>query len=106
MKRAWRWPLALLAPILLLSNGLADLGDIPFTRKATSGDTPTAVFPHAVHRAQFKCYVCHDALFRMQSGANRVTMDAISQGKFCGACHDGKTAFPVAFETCGRCHRE
>ena len=82
-------------------------GDIVFQRKAGSDQsTPPAQFPHWAHRIRFKCYVCHDAIFQMKAGANPVSMDAIFEGKFCGTCHDGKTAFAVGFETCQRCHRE
>lgn len=87
--------------------GAAVEGDIVFQRKGGGErELPPAVFPHWVHRIRFKCYVCHDAIFKMKAGANRVTMDAIQEGKFCGVCHDGKTAFSVSFETCSRCHRE
>ena len=82
-------------------------GDIVFTRPGGAAiDTPSATFPHWIHRTQFKCYVCHDGIFEMRAGSAPVTMDAIGQGKYCGACHDGKTAFAVAFETCTRCHRQ
>jgi len=87
--------------------GAAVEGDIVFQRKgAGDKDTPLAQFPHWAHRIRFKCYVCHDAIFQMKAGTNPVSMDAIFEGKFCGACHDGKTAFAVGFETCQRCHRE
>ena len=82
-------------------------GDIVFKRQAGEDkETPPALFPHWVHRIRFKCYVCHDAIFQMKAGANPVTMDAIMDGKSCGICHDGKTAFAVDFDTCSRCHRE
>ena len=81
-------------------------GDIVFKRRGEmSVEIPPALFPHWVHRTRFRCYVCHTAIFEMKAGANPVTMDAIGQGKFCGACHNGKTAFAPAFETCIRCHR-
>jgi len=85
------------------------LGDLVFERKGEvegSASFPPAVFPHWVHRARFRCYVCHPARFEMQQGANAVTMDAIRQGQFCGACHDGKVAFNVSFQNCTRCHRK
>lgn len=82
-------------------------GDITFSRRAgASAEFPAAVFPHWAHRARFRCYVCHNAIFEMKAGANPVSMDAIGQGKYCGACHNGKTAFAVGFDTCIRCHRQ
>lgn len=105
-------PLALALSVLvligLLPGGAAagELGDIVFKRKTPgSDDVPVAIFPHYLHRMQFKCYVCHDDLFQMKAGADDITMDAIQDGKFCGACHDGKTAFQSTFEACPRCHR-
>jgi c(7)-type cytochrome triheme protein len=84
---------------------LARLGDVKFSRKdSVAMEIPPAIFPHLPHWIKFKCYVCHDAIFKMKAGADKVTMDAISDGKFCGACHNGKTAFPANFSTCDRCH--
>lgn len=82
-------------------------GDITFPREnaVLGGKTPLAVFPHWKHRMYFTCTVCHDTLFKMQAGADRITMDAIRDGKFCAVCHNGKTAFEVGFDTCELCHR-
>lgn len=85
---------------------LGDYGTIIFERKVPGADEiPPAKFPHWVHRMNFKCYVCHEAIFQMKAGADNVTMDDVREGKFCGVCHNGKTAFQVTFETCPRCHR-
>ena len=81
-------------------------GDIVFQRKAGEGEVPPAVFPHWFHRVRFKCYACHPAITAMKAGANKITMDAIGEGKFCGACHNGKTAWEISFNTCPRCHVE
>ena len=107
MRLAVSAAVAALLLITLVGLGTAVEGDIVFQRKGgEAGEAPPALFPHWVHRLRFKCYVCHDAIFQMKVGVNPVTMDAIREGKFCGTCHDGKTAFTVSFETCGRCHRE
>lgn len=102
--------LLVVAALLLVAlggPGVAVEGDVVFQRKGGGEkDTPPALFPHWAHRIRFKCYVCHDAIFQMKAGANPVTMDAIMDGKSCGICHDGKTAFAVDFDTCSRCHRE
>ncbi len=107
MRTPLAFAVALLLALLPNRYGEAEVGDIPFTRKeAGTEDFPPAVFPHWLHRMQFKCYVCHEAVFQMKAGANPVTMEAISQGKYCGACHNGKTAFAPMFEHCSRCHRK
>ncbi|MFQ5916100.1 MAG: c(7)-type cytochrome triheme domain-containing protein [Nitrospinota bacterium] len=65
---------------------------------------PPARFPHWFHRIRFRCSACHSALFEMKAGANKVLMDSILEGKFCGACHNGKVAWLASFETCHLCH--
>lgn len=85
------------------------LGDVVFVRK-TKGDEefPPAIFSHWQHRVKFKCFVCHNKTvgFQMKADTTPVTMDAINDGKYCGACHKGLPAFAVGFETCSRCHRK
>lgn len=107
MRSSLALAVALLLALLPARYGEAEVGDIPFTRKAAgTEDFPPAVFPHWLHRMQFKCHVCHENVFQMKAGTNPVTMDAIYQGKYCGACHNGKTAFAPMFEHCSRCHRQ
>ncbi len=95
---------------VLASVAAAAPGDFVLSRKGASADAaafPPAAFPHTLHRVLYKCYVCHDALFKMKLGADAITMDAIGNGKFCGACHDGKTAFDASgFGNCARCHQK
>jgi len=87
------------------------LGDLRFERK-TKGDEdfPPAIFSHWNHRVKFKCYVCHNKKmgFEMKLGSVDITMSLIDQGKYCGACHNGKPGlgFGVSFEYCARCHKQ
>jgi len=67
-------------------------------------DFPRAVFPHWVHRSRFRCKACHMEVFEPKAGANRITMKDISEGRRCGVCHNGQTAFAVEFGQCERCH--
>ncbi|NDP41186.1 MAG: hypothetical protein GZ089_00465 [Aromatoleum sp.] len=98
--------LAACAGALFAAAVSAEVGDIAFKRDGPgTDDVPAATFPHFVHRMQFKCYVCHEDIFVMKAGANAMTMDAIQDGKFCGACHNGKAAFQATFNSCPRCHR-
>lgn len=82
------------------------LGDITIPRKDgnSTGFMPAAVFPHWKHRLNYTCNTCHEQLFKMKAGADPITMDDISHGKYCGVCHNGDAAFEVGFETCERCH--
>lgn len=72
-------------------------------------DTPVPViFQHRTHTGQagLACVSCHDELFVMQRGLtpkNAQTMKSLAEGKSCGACHDGRTAF-AADTHCDACH--
>jgi c(7)-type cytochrome triheme protein len=55
-----------------------------------------------------KCADCHSMpkLFEMKKGGARMTMAAMNEGKFCGACHDGRKAFSAnAVASCMKCHQ-
>ncbi|MDH5558941.1 MAG: cytochrome c3 family protein [Alphaproteobacteria bacterium] len=87
----------------------AALGDLVFEREAGvegSEAFPPSIFPHWVHRVRYRCYACHPAPFAMEQGANKISMEVIKKGEYCGACHNGRTAFSVEFKNCARCHRE
>jgi c(7)-type cytochrome triheme protein len=60
-------------------------------------------FSHNVHAPAFKCNECHKKLFVMKKGGSRMKMDAMYNGKFCGACHNGNTASNVM--ECDKCHK-
>ena len=79
--------------------------EAPATREFVTASLPPSVFPHWVHRIRFQCRVCHLDLFEPRQGANDITMAAIDEGRFCGRCHDGETAFDVSFDSCQRCHQ-
>ena len=66
-----------------------------------TGEMPWVRFPHLAHTRWLDCSNCHPAIFIPQKGANKIGMDAIISGQYCGRCHD-KVAFPLW--TCERCH--
>lgn len=71
-------------------------------------DSPGVVtFSHEKHKEKFdKCTACHTKVFKMKKGkSGDLTMAAMEEGKFCGACHDGKQAFSVKDKAnCEKCH--
>ncbi|MDR3578404.1 MAG: cytochrome c3 family protein [Oryzomonas sp.] len=72
--------------------------EITFAVQATG---PTR-FSHKIHlAAEPNCNACHPALFAAGHN-NPVTMNEMKQGKSCGACHNGKTAFSI--DNCIACH--
>lgn len=69
----------------------------------------TVRFTHKDHvEMGFGCTECHPQLFATRIGAaeekpEQFTMQALYDGKYCGACHDGETAF-AANTRCTTCH--
>lgn len=81
----------------------AEYGDIVINYYSDGGGVRPVIFPHWFHRIRFQCRVCHQQLgIEMRAGGNDITMVKISDGKFCGACHDGDIAWSV--ENCDLCH--
>lgn len=81
----------------------AEYADVVINKQAEKNGMRPVVFPHWFHRIRFRCKVCHAELdFKMRAGANDVTMAAIIDGKFCGACHNNDIAWSV--EKCDLCH--
>ena len=98
---------AALAAVLALLLGAgavqAEYGDVVLNNRAEEAGVRPVIFPHWFHRIRFRCKVCHHELgFVMRAGANDVTMNQISEGKFCGMCHNGEIAWSV--ENCDLCH--
>jgi c(7)-type cytochrome triheme protein len=78
-------------------------GDVVLNFRSEQEGVRPVVFPHWFHRIRFQCRVCHTELgFEMRVGATRATMDEITNGGFCGACHDGDIAWSV--DQCDLCH--
>jgi c(7)-type cytochrome triheme protein len=75
-------------------------GNILFKEK----DAGDVIFPHSAHIGMYGCDSCHPDLFKAERGKNKATMEEMEQGKSCGACHEGSTAFGVA-EACDSCHK-
>lgn len=67
-----------------------------------------AIFDHDLHLdGGMECDSCHDELFEEETGAAEAsgdfTMAAFKEGKYCGFCHDGDTAFHI-YSQCESCH--
>ncbi len=91
--------------MLFSGQSHAEYGDIVLDRKMDSmkkANVKPVVFPHWFHRIRFKCKVCHEDIFIIKKGANDINMQAIMEGKFCGRCHNGLTAWEPLY--CDRCH--
>ncbi len=66
-------------------------------------------FNHKIHTmdAGLDCDSCHDDVFEMAAGTAEenedFTMASLYEGKYCGTCHDGDTAF-ASNTRCTTCH--
>jgi c(7)-type cytochrome triheme protein len=68
------------------------------------------IFDHTMHTDEIglECSDCHNDIFKMKLGSaealpEEFTMEALYAGKFCGACHDGESAF-ASDTKCTSCH--
>lgn len=95
---------AIIATMLAFSGEVgAEYGDVVLNHYAETAGVRPVVFPHWFHRIRFRCKVCHFELgFEMRAGANDVNMEKLNDGRFCGMCHNGRTAWGL--ENCQLCH--
>lgn len=81
----------------------AEYGDVVLNRTSEAEGMAPVVFPHWFHRIRFRCNVCHTELdFEMRVGANPMDMSGMTEGQYCGACHDGQIAWGL--DQCVMCH--
>lgn len=99
-----KWIRAVVLVALFGSVAFAGVGGGDITMKNKGGDT---VFSHDVHvgSASLKCQDCHAKLYTNTRQHKATTMKTMAQGKSCGACHNGKSAFSVK-ENCESCHKK
>lgn len=79
-------------------------GNIMINRTSTKNGMKPVVFSHWQHRTKYTCRVCHSELeFNMKTNTTEIREVANRQGKFCGACHNGKISFKPN-GNCDKCH--
>jgi len=80
-------------------------GNILIDRISTKNGVLPVSFSHWKHRRKYTCGVCHSELgFSFKSNLTPVTEAECRAGNYCGACHDGRTAFGHEKPNCGKCH--
>ncbi|MCK4704609.1 MAG: hypothetical protein KAT90_03935 [Gammaproteobacteria bacterium] len=93
----------LLVIFIIPVEGNAEYGDVVLNNFSDEINFRPVIFPHWFHRIRYTCKVCHDDLeFKLKAGANKINMSAIINGRYCGACHNGKIAWDI--ENCDLCH--
>lgn len=85
------------------SDDEEDGGTIVFTKPVKA-----VIFEHSIHvEMGMDCDSCHDDPFEMAAGTaeenDDFNMQALYDGKYCGMCHDGETAF-ASNTNCTVCH--
>lgn len=97
----------LLIPALLLGSAAAFAAAFPAVLRippkspAAPRAVPAASFSHRTHQS-FGCFACHPSVF--PQAPLGFTHDDMRQGRFCGQCHEGETAFAIEGAACKRCH--
>jgi len=79
-------------------------GDMAYTPQ----NAKPVVFSHDLHvnAKELKCSACHNHTFQMGKGEDKMDMNKMTKGLFCGHCHNGVKAFDVKDKAnCGRCHK-
>ena len=84
-------------------NATSEYADVVLNQLSDKNDVRPVIFPHWFHRIRFRCKVCHNELgFEMRVGSNNITMGKISDGQYCGMCHNDEIAWSAA--RCDLCH--
>lgn len=82
-----------------------EYGNIIINRTSQQKGVKPATFSHWSHRRKHTCRVCHFELeFNMKLNTTEITENANMEGRFCGACHNGKLAFGHDKPNCEKCH--
>jgi len=92
-----------------------EFGTVVMDNFSSDAGIAPVVFAHWLHRASYTCRVCHvDLGFAMVTGQTGIRDGDNRNGLYCGACHNGDTAFAmrdVKFpgkqdKNCERCHSQ
>jgi c(7)-type cytochrome triheme protein len=102
----WKWLVLLgLVAVPGVTFALTDTVRIPIVEPHGADDpAAAAAFSHFKH-GEFQCYECHTSVFpQFKRGFTHADM---KRGRYCGACHDGHTAWDIDAPEieCEECHR-
>lgn len=113
MKRGWTLVLAL-AVALVLGGILGGPGIVAqvkgppdFQFEKGKGSPGAVTYSHDSHaKKEPKCTACHNKIFKMKKGSEKLIMASMNEGKSCGTCHNGKVAFATNKPAdCAKCHK-
>jgi c(7)-type cytochrome triheme protein len=82
-----------------------EFGNVVINDYSEKNDMAPVGFKHGIHRASYTCRACHFELnFAMTLHGTKIKEEKNRAGEYCGACHNGSTAFGHRDENC-RCSR-
>lgn len=101
-------PKFLMVMVLAATAGIAVAVPPGRNVEFAGGPIGKVVFDGKIHGDKgLKCNDCHTKIFKMKKGADKITMDAINKGQFCGTCHNGSKAFASNDpKSCTSCHKK
>jgi c(7)-type cytochrome triheme protein len=72
------------------------------------GGVGKVVFSGKIHHDKgLKCSGCHTKIFPIKKTEGFFKMADMKEGKYCGACHNGKKAFSTSNSAnCSKCHKK
>ena len=82
-------------------------GPADFQYEKGKGSPGTVAFSHDTHaKKEQKCTDCHNKIFKMKKGSDKLAMASMNEGKLCGTCHNGKATFATNKPAdCAKCHK-
>ncbi len=91
-----------------IAIGSEDEEDYPQEPIIFTKPVKAVIFDHKIHIENgLDCDSCHDEPFEMAAGTAEENKDfnmkSLYEGKYCGQCHDGETAF-ASNTRCTLCH--
>jgi c(7)-type cytochrome triheme protein len=91
-----------------------EYGNVVIDNYSSKKGMTAVVFNHWLHRSQYTCRYCHSDLgFSLSAKGTKIREEDHDTGKYCSACHNGKTAFSASLpknsgkeagKLCDRCH--
>jgi c(7)-type cytochrome triheme protein len=103
-----RTGISLLVGLVLLSSMGVAIAVPPGTDLQWKLPMGTVTFSGQIHADKgYQCMDCHQETFQQKYGADKMTMAGMNEGKWCGKCHNGKTAFSTQDPAnCLTCHKQ
>ena len=94
--------IAIGSPVVLIGGMMAArMGDMTVHGGMIAAGLPTVLIGEGEARINGRAMSGAEALKSV--GLKPITLEAKQQGKFCGACHNGKAAFGI--DRCDSCHK-